>query len=149
MHSLRWVLQEYDSREKIAFSRLDTLKNIFWLFYGNSCDEIAMTARYILERMKVWWIKMMQTRSDAELLKAYMETNDEGAFAEIVSRYGSMIFRICFRVLVNRHDAEDASQAVFMALISPRKEIGNFLFLMFFSLTDEASCKFSWKLHLA
>ena len=50
----------------------------------------------------------MQTKTDAELLKAYVDTNDESAFTEFVSRHGP---------LVNRHDAEDASQAVFMALI--------------------------------
>ena len=59
----------------------------------------------------------MRTENDAELLRAYAETNNEGAFDEIVSRHGTMVYRVCFRTLVNRHDAEDASQAVFMALI--------------------------------
>ena len=63
----------------------------------------------------------MRTENDAELLKAYVERDDQGAFAEIVSRHGSMVYRVCFRKLVNRHDAEDASQAVFMALVKKSK----------------------------
>ena len=59
----------------------------------------------------------MRTENDAELIEAYVKRNDQGAFAEIVSRHGAMVFRVCFRKLINRHDAEDASQAVFMALI--------------------------------
>ena len=59
----------------------------------------------------------MRTENDAELIQAYAKRDDQGAFAEIVSRHGAMVFRVCFRKLTNRHDAEDATQAVFMALI--------------------------------
>ena len=62
-------------------------------------------------------IMQVQTKKDAELIKAYAETGDEGAFAEIVSRYGAMVYSVCFRKLVNQHDAKDASQAVFMTLV--------------------------------
>ena len=65
----------------------------------------------------------MRTENDAELIKAYVERDDQGAFAEIVSRHGSMVYRVCFRKLLNRHDAEDASQAVFMALIKKSKQM--------------------------
>ena len=65
----------------------------------------------------------MRTENDAKLLKAYAETNDEGAFDEIVSRHGTMVYRACFRTLVNRHDAEDASQAVFMTLIKKSEKL--------------------------
>ncbi len=65
----------------------------------------------------------MRTENDVELLKAYAEKNDQGAFAEIVSRHGAMVYRVSFRTLVNRHDAEDASQAVFMALIKKSEKL--------------------------
>ena len=53
---------------------------------------------------------------DIELLQVYDRTGDQSAFAEIVSRHGAMVYRVCFRVLRDQHDAQDASQAVFMAL---------------------------------
>ncbi len=65
----------------------------------------------------------MRTESDAELIEAYAERDDQGAFAEIVSRHGGMVYRVCFRKLVNRHDAEDASQAVFMTLVKKSKQV--------------------------
>ena len=58
----------------------------------------------------------MLTRTDAELLETYARSDDSAAFAEIVSRYGAMVYRVCFRTLANQHEAEDASQAVFLAL---------------------------------
>ena len=65
----------------------------------------------------------MRNESDAELLKAFAETNDSAAFAELVSRHGPLVYRVCFRKLINRQDAEDASQAVFMTLIKKSKEL--------------------------
>ncbi len=59
----------------------------------------------------------MQTKTDAELLRAFAGQADSDAFSEIVARYGSMVYRVCFRVLANQHEAEDASQAVFMTLM--------------------------------
>ena len=37
-------------------------------------------------------------------------------FEQIVRRYGSLVFRVCFNVTRNAHDAEDAAQAVFLTL---------------------------------
>ena len=65
----------------------------------------------------------MQMKNDTELLEAYAESNNPATFAEIVSRYGSMVYRACFRTLINRQDAEDASQAVFMVLIKKAKRM--------------------------
>ena len=59
----------------------------------------------------------MRIKSDMELLGAYAETGNPEAFAEIVSRYGAVVYQVCFRKLFNRQDAEDASQAVFMTLV--------------------------------
>ncbi len=60
----------------------------------------------------------MQTmKTDAELLEAFAESRDQAAFAELVARYGAMVYRVCFRTLRDMHEAEDASQAVFLALV--------------------------------
>ena len=59
----------------------------------------------------------MKTKTDAELLKIYVESGNSDAFAELVFRHSAMVFRVCFRVLSNQHESQDASQAVFMALV--------------------------------
>jgi RNA polymerase sigma factor (sigma-70 family) len=53
-------------------------------------------------------------RSDHELLKSYVSSGDENAFAEIVQRHGDMVHAACRRQL--RSTADDAVQAVFLLL---------------------------------
>lgn len=54
---------------------------------------------------------------DEELLVRFFKTNDEGAFAVLVSRYGSLVYGICKRILSNVSDADDAFQATFLVLV--------------------------------
>ncbi len=54
--------------------------------------------------------------SDTELLNRFHRDRDENAFAAILQRHGAMVFGVCCRLLHNRHDAEDASQATFLVL---------------------------------
>jgi RNA polymerase sigma factor (sigma-70 family) len=58
----------------------------------------------------------MQTLTDAELMDAYSSRQDEGAFGELMRRHGAMVYRACHRLLKDAHEAEDASQAVFVVL---------------------------------
>src|SRR5580658_904427 len=53
---------------------------------------------------------------DQELIGRYVTDRDEASFATLVERYQSLVFSACLRVLGNRHDAEDAAQAVFLIL---------------------------------
>ncbi len=55
-------------------------------------------------------------KSAQELLAEFRTTGRQEPFEEIVRRYAAMVFHICFQVLKNRHDAEDATQAVFLTL---------------------------------
>src|SRR5262249_4662720 len=74
------------------------------------------------------------TLTDGELLGCYIERRDGAAFAALVRRHGPMVLAVCRRVLGNRHDAEDAFQAVFLVLVRraasvvPRQGVGNWLY---------------------
>src|SRR5262249_41206389 len=54
--------------------------------------------------------------SDAALLRQFVRTRDETAFAELVSRHGPLVLGVCRRTLCNTHDAEDVFQATFLVL---------------------------------
>src|SRR5262245_15010313 len=75
-----------------------------------------------------------KVRSDGGLLTAFVTDGDHDAFAELVTRFGPMVFAICHRVTGHRQDAEDAFQAAFVILarkaasIAPREAVGNFLY---------------------
>ena len=55
-------------------------------------------------------------RSAQELLAEFVQTGRQGPFEEIVSRYAGMVFNVCYQILRDTHDAEDATQAVFLTL---------------------------------
>jgi RNA polymerase sigma-70 factor, ECF subfamily len=56
--------------------------------------------------------------SDEELVRSFVETQDEETFNEIVKRYGDKIYRLALRITRNPSDAEDVLQEVFIKLIN-------------------------------
>jgi RNA polymerase sigma factor (sigma-70 family) len=51
-----------------------------------------------------------------ELLAEFQQYGHQQPFEEIVRRYAGMVFNVCLRVTKDKHDAEDATQAVFLTL---------------------------------
>ncbi len=51
-----------------------------------------------------------------ELLAEFMKYGHQRPFEEIVRRYAGMVFNVCLRITKDKHDAEDATQAVFLTL---------------------------------
>ena len=74
------------------------------------------------------------TRTDAQVLTAFVVSQDADAFAELVRRHGPMVLGVCRRVVGDFATAEDAFQAVFLVLarragsIRPRSQVGNWLY---------------------
>src|SRR5580693_752932 len=57
--------------------------------------------------------------SDRQLLERFATARDEAgeaAFAALVARHGPMVLGVCRQLLGDRHEAEDAFQAVFLVL---------------------------------
>lgn len=46
--------------------------------------------------------------SDATLLNRYTCDNDHAAFADLVERYGPLVWRVCRQTCADCHSAEDA-----------------------------------------
>ena len=57
-----------------------------------------------------------RTATDAELLLRFAESRDADAFELLVWRHRRMVHNVCRRVLHDRHEAEDATQATFLLL---------------------------------
>ncbi len=61
--------------------------------------------------------------ADALLLRRYVSTRDDAAFALLVRRHGPMVWAVCRQSVPNHADAEDAFQATFLALAQSAKKV--------------------------
>ncbi len=55
--------------------------------------------------------------TDGQLLECFVSHRDEAAVAALVRRHANMVWSICWRILRDRHDTEDAFQATFLVLV--------------------------------
>jgi RNA polymerase sigma factor (sigma-70 family) len=62
-------------------------------------------------------------RLDEVLLRRFVEDREEESFRAIVRRHGGMVLDVCQSVLRNHADAEDAFQAVFLALSANARSV--------------------------
>jgi RNA polymerase sigma factor (sigma-70 family) len=72
-----------------------------------------VTARHLMP--------LLNPASDAELLRHFVETRDETAFAEIVRRHGGLVRGVAHRLLVDTDMAHDVFQATFLLLAKKAK----------------------------
>ena len=98
-----------DNIEKLAMGE----ESRFFYSSENKADGIPTVRGYsnnngILNRKEL---------SDEKLVRSFVETHNEGAFSELVNRYGDKIYRTALRITHNPSDAEDVLQEVFITLI--------------------------------
>jgi RNA polymerase sigma factor (sigma-70 family) len=61
-------------------------------------------------------VQTLADHSDRQLIERVLVGPDETAFQAIVYRHGPMVYRVCWRVLQQAQDTEDAFQATFLVL---------------------------------
>jgi RNA polymerase sigma factor (sigma-70 family) len=61
--------------------------------------------------------------TDAAWVRRFVESKDEFAFSALVYRHGPLVWAVCRQMLTNPTDADDAFQAVFLALIQSAERL--------------------------
>jgi RNA polymerase sigma factor (sigma-70 family) len=62
-------------------------------------------------------------QSDGQLVEKALAGGDDAALEAIVDRHGAMVYRVCWRVLRQPQDTEDAFQATFLVLAEKLRSI--------------------------
>jgi RNA polymerase sigma factor (sigma-70 family) len=85
--------------------------------------------------------------TDAQLLKSFLQEQDEVAFERLMRRHGPMVYAVCRRVLRHAQDAEDAFQAAFLALarkagsIAKHESVSGWLYMVAFRIALRAKAR--------
>src|SRR5262245_12797085 len=64
-------------------------------------------------------------QTDRQLVEQFLARRDEAVFEAIVRRHGAMVYRVCWRVLQESQDTEDAFQATFLLLAQKLRSVRN------------------------
>lgn len=60
--------------------------------------------------------RALEEQTDRVLIERFLIRQDDAAFEAMLRRHGPMVYRVCWRVLQQAEDAEDAFQATFLLL---------------------------------
>jgi RNA polymerase sigma factor (sigma-70 family) len=58
----------------------------------------------------------LDAQTDRQLVEQFLVRRDEAVFEVLLRRHGPMVYRVCWRVLQQAQDTEDAFQATFLLL---------------------------------
>src|SRR5262245_43871837 len=75
--------------------------------------QVAPIARHLQRFVGAQAVREL---SDAQLLQRFALQHEEGAFAVLLGRHGPLVWGVCRRLTRHEQDAEDAFQAVFLAV---------------------------------
>jgi RNA polymerase sigma factor (sigma-70 family) len=64
-------------------------------------------------------------QTDRQLVEQFLARREEAAFEAVVRRHGAMVYRVCWRVLGQPQDTEDAFQATFLLLAQKLRTVRN------------------------
>jgi RNA polymerase sigma factor (sigma-70 family) len=85
-----------------------------------------------------------EARTDRQLLDQFARHGNDQAFAQVVRRHGALVLGVCWRVLRQSQDAEDAFQATFLVLarkagaIRWHDSVGSWLHAVAYRLAQKA-----------
>jgi DNA-directed RNA polymerase specialized sigma24 family protein len=71
--------------------------------------------------------------TDGQLLERFVKNHDRAALEILVRRHGRMVWGVCWRILRDGPDVEDAFQASFLVLVrranaAPRESVASWLY---------------------
>ncbi len=67
----------------------------------------------------------LNEQTDRQLVERFLARREEAAFEAIVRRHGAMVYRVCWRVLGQHQETEDAFQATFLLLAQKLRTVRN------------------------
>jgi RNA polymerase sigma factor (sigma-70 family) len=100
-------------------------------------EQVATVVRHICRMIGS---HAVAGHGDGELLRRFVQAQEQAAFTALVQRHGPMVLGVCRRVLHSEHDAEDVFQATFLVLARKARalnqygSLGNWLHTVAFRL---------------